>query len=287
MNAVRRNPSYQYSALKRSLVVAGSALLLASVPTYAEAAIFTVEYAGSVSNLINPSPDTDLPRNILPQLGDRLLGRYTFDDTNNEVILARYLFTPPDSTATLDPATVVPAEQVFRQVVPPAPNITAPELSDISSTAFFFTDRSSTANQNSAQYEASFTTNARVPPFEDETFINAQTFTNNTTGDVFFGEDGSIAGRQVRTVEATIDSFSLVDNVTVTNLATDPVIPTTSVPSTPAEPTVPSVPIVPPTPTVPGGGGNPASVPEPATAIGLLAIALLGLSSSKKQSQTI
>lgn len=231
----------------KGLLIVGSMLLLASVASVAEAAIFTIEYSGSVTT-------ADISNNpLIAQVGDRIAGRYSFDDADNNLILNRFDFLPAASTDALDPSIIGSSEVVFRETgAPPNP--------------FFSPQTSDAGTQDSARY-SSFLALGRGGGDNGTFFnVNAQAFSYRSSGN--FGQPNA----PVTSIKGTINRFSLVDNVTP-NLPTLPVIPTAPVPVNPT-PALPN-----PEPSNP----VPTSVPEPAAVFGLLLLAGLAGASLRRQ----
>lgn len=261
-------------ALVRKVLFAGSSsLLLALTATPVRAAIFTVAYSGTVENA--PAP-TDDARSKLATVGDRILGRYSFDDASPDVILSRFLFVPPTVTGGLDPVDVSFSEDTYRTIVPSTPADASNADRDRDFVNNFLVG-SSAADINSLTVSQSMFAgkgqgSSRVLSVNDRAF----SFDLNSTF-----ERPPIS----YTYSGTIDSFQSVDNVTP-DIRTSPIIPTNqatqpTVPPVVTSPTEPSIPpvvvppvVVPPTPSMPTNPSEPTSVPEPATLLGLFAVGL-------------
>jgi hypothetical protein len=228
------------------LLVAGSAVMLSSGAGVAEAAIFTVEYSGSVTTAdISNDP-------LVAKVGDRIAGRYTFDGTTNELVLGRFDFFSAASTDSLNPAVVSSSESTYRQNVPGSGYVPG------------FVIRNSFADQNSASFE-SFLALGRAGG------NNGTYFSVNDRAFSYVFRSIPQPNPPFVSITGSINSFSLVNNVTP-NITTSPTIPTEASPTVPTP--APPAPIpTPPVPPVSSPENGPISVPEPAPLAGLLLLA--------------
>jgi hypothetical protein len=235
------------SSLKKIMIV-GGALLLSAIASTAEAAIFTVKFAGVVDRIYlevgtrySPSFFGTVPERVtkntgkLVKLADLLTGQYVFDDTTSEILEAQLRFVSPNAGTSLDPAESDPANIFFKPIVPaPQPSIGPPIFPIIGST--------SQADQSSAKYELSYL------GADNDAYSNFSLLENRTFS--YFegaGRRGGSYGRNY--ISGTINQIAVTEN-------------TPTVPTDPNPPTNP----------------RPTDVPEPTDAFGLLLLAGLGCS---------
>ena len=227
------------SLLRKALLVIGSALFISAGADSAKSAIFTVEYSGTVdfsSSTSNNAPD---------QTGHRIFGRYTFDDANDEVILSRYKLLDPISTsehdlvAGLDPVKIGEGERIFRQTIPPTSDAPRDVMFRESLEGRTLELYSLASKESASLGEYRGILFAGIVVSRDEFYVDEQIFSRKfSIGD----------GLDRLTTSGQIDTFRLVDNVT---------------------PDIETVPTI-PTDFFDEGGTD---IPEPATALGLIAFA--------------
>lgn len=244
---------FKRNFVSKGLLSASSVLLLSAIATPSQAATFTVEFSGPLNSLITTMSSTSSigqpPFTQQTDFGEgerRVEGQYTFDDTTSELLSASY------SYVTADIGAVTPNEFT------PSPFSSFQEGID----AVGFPDFTVT-NSSADETFATFT--------RTDYSSSASSSTTFSVDSQDFSAASTISGPgqfDTTTYLGSIDTFGLISDMT---------------PTEPVEPMEPMEPSMPTTPMVPSPGGDPASVPEPATAAGFLVLIGLGASLRRRE----
>ena len=109
-----------FNPLKSGLQILSSAFVLSAIALPAQAAIFTVDYVGDVTERFTtadnnrPASPINPPNQPVPfETGLSIVGSYTFDDSTSEVLAARYRYVSLLSGGNIDPSQPDAADTVL------------------------------------------------------------------------------------------------------------------------------------------------------------------------------